>query len=49
MNKKLVERIKWLFFEKLKEKTGWGRNDIMEVYNSCVYQAVMELLDEKES
>lgn len=45
MNKKLLERIKFLFTEKLKSKTGWGRNEIMDAYDECVNTAIMELLE----
>jgi len=45
MNKKLLERIKFLFTEKLKSKTGWGRNEIISAYDECVNTAIMEMLD----
>lgn len=44
MNKKLLERIKAIFQEKLMAKTGWGRNDIMAAYNDAVNEAIMELV-----
>ena len=45
MNKKLIARIEELFFEKLQEKTGWGRNDIKAAYKEAVSEAVLEMLD----
>ncbi len=42
MNKKLIERIQELFFEALEKKTGWGKNDIKDVYKDCVMQALLE-------
>ena len=45
MNKKLLERIKYLFTEKLQSKTGWGRNEIISAYEDCVNAAIMEILD----
>lgn len=49
MNKKLLERIQELFFEALTTKTGWGRNDIKEVYKDCVIQALSEQVDNHEA
>ena len=45
MNLKLINRIKQLFKEKLSAKTGWGRNEILEMFNECVSQATLEALD----
>lgn len=44
MNKKLLEAVKAKFEARLQEKTGWGRNEIMRVYNECVTEALMEAL-----
>lgn len=48
MNKKLLERIQELFFEALGTKTGWGRNDLKEVYKDCVNQALLEIVDKQQ-
>lgn len=45
MNKKLLERIEELFKEKLQFKTGWGRNEILNIYKDAVKEAIMELID----
>lgn len=45
MNKKLLIRIEELFEEKLQEKTGWGRNDVLKIYKESVNEAILELLD----
>lgn len=45
MNKKLLKRIDELFEQKLQEKTGWGRNDILKVYRESVNEAILETLD----
>jgi hypothetical protein len=45
MNKKLLDRIRVLFQEKLATKTGWGRNDVLTAYDQAVNEAVLELLD----
>lgn len=45
MNKKLLARIKELFIEKLQAKTGWGRNEIISIYEQAVSEAIMEMLD----
>ena len=45
MNKKLIARIEEIFFQKLKEKTGWGRNEIMSLYKDAVNEAILEILE----
>jgi len=45
MNKKLLERIQEIFFEKLQGKTGWGRNEIQSIYKDAVTQALLETVD----
>lgn len=46
MNKKLFERIQSLFFYELSKKTGWGKNDVMELYKDCVNKVLLEFIDE---
>lgn len=36
----LQERIQSIFFEKLKAKTGWGRNEVMNAYKDSVIKAL---------
>jgi len=45
MNKALIKRIEEIFTEKLQEKTGWGRNDVLTIYKESVSEAVLEMLD----
>ena len=45
MNRKLIERIQEIFFEKLQAKTGWGRLEIMAIYKEAQIQALTEFLD----
>lgn len=45
MNKKLLERIAELFEQKLQEKTGWGRNDVLKIYREAVNETILEILD----
>lgn len=45
MNKKLLDRIKAKFEERLKVKTGWGRNEIMALYNECVTDALLDMME----
>jgi len=45
MNKKLLKRIEEIFTEKLQVKTGWGKNDVLNVYKESVNEAILELLD----
>ena len=47
MNKELLERIEEIFFIKLEEKTGWGKNDVKQAYKDSRSQALMELLEDK--
>ena len=46
MNRKLLLKIQDIFHAKLQAKTGWGRNEIMELYNASVNEALLELMDE---
>lgn len=45
MNKKLLDRIKSKFEERLQAKTGWGRNEIIALYNECVTEALLEMME----
>jgi len=45
LNKRLLKRIEEIFQEKLQVKTGWGRNEILELYYQSVNEALMELLE----
>ena len=45
MNKKLLQRIDEIFEQKLQEKTGWGRNDVLKIYREAVNEAILEMLD----
>ena len=42
--KQLLETIKTKFEARLQAKTGWGRNEIIQAYNDCVTEALMEQL-----
>lgn len=46
MNKKLLDLIRSKFEARLQAKTGWGRNEILALYNDCVGEALAEILDE---
>lgn len=45
MNKKLLQRIEELFTAKLQDKTGWGRNEVLQLYKDSVTEALLELLE----
>lgn len=49
MNKEILLRIQALFEEKLKAKTGWGRNDVLAIYKDSVSEALMGALDEQSA
>ena len=46
MNRKILERIDFLFSEALKEKTGWGKNEVLIAYRKAVTQALAEYVDQ---
>lgn len=48
MNKKLLERIEYLFKEKLQEKTNWGRKKVILAYKEAVNQAILEMIDSEK-
>jgi hypothetical protein len=37
---------KELFIAKLQTKTGWGRNEIITLYEQSVTEAIMEMLED---
>lgn len=45
MNKKLLKRIEEIFYARLEEKNGWGKNEIKSLYTQCVNEAVLEMID----
>lgn len=42
--KKVEER----FSEKLQAKTGWGKNEVIDVYREVVHQVIFELWEKEE-
>ena len=46
MNRKLLLKIQDIFHAKLQAKTGWGRNEIMDIYRDSVNEALVEMMDE---
>lgn len=48
MNKKLLKKIEEIFEEKLQAKTGWGKNDVIQLYRQCVNEALLDILDDKD-
>jgi hypothetical protein len=45
MNRELLVRIEELFKERLLEKTGWGRNEVLSAYKDAVNEAILEMVD----
>lgn len=45
MNRQLLENIQKIFEQKLQAKTGWGRNDVLKIYNEAVTEALLKLID----
>jgi hypothetical protein len=36
----ILNEIQALYFQKLEAKTGWGRNDLKELYKDCVLEVL---------
>lgn len=45
MNKKLITLIRTKYEAALATKTGWGRVELLTVYDRCVSEALLEVLD----
>jgi hypothetical protein len=41
----LLKRIKEIFYNKLQAKTGWGKNEVMELYVDAVNEALIEKIN----
>jgi len=46
-SKKIITEIEKAFFERLGEKTSWGRNDIKNLYTQVQLEVLKENLDKK--
>jgi len=46
--KDLLIKIEAIFTEKLKTKTGWGRNEVIAAYKESVNEAVLDIIDTAE-
>jgi len=44
MTKIILDKIQELFFAGLQAKTGWGKNDVQDLYKDCVIQALKEAM-----
>lgn len=44
-NKQLLTRIQEIFHSKLQAKTGWGKNEVIQLHTESINEAVLELLD----
>jgi hypothetical protein len=40
MSIEIINEIQELFFSKLEAKTGWGKNDIKDLYKDCVIEVL---------
>lgn len=45
MNQKFIQLLKEKFFQGLKTKTGWGRNEVTSLFEQCIAEAAVECLD----
>jgi hypothetical protein len=50
-NKQLLQRLEEIFFKKLEEKTGWGRNLVKQRFKDSLNEVIFEMCptDEKNS
>lgn len=44
MNKEIIKRIKEIFAEKIATKNSWGKNEIINLHNEAVSEALMEFV-----
>jgi hypothetical protein len=47
--KHFIERLRIKFGESLGEKTNWGRNQVMEKFDTSISSVLIEVLDEEVS
>ena len=48
MNKEFLKLLREKFVEGLQTKTGWGKNDVENLFDRCCAEAAIECLDKKE-
>jgi len=44
--RKFISILREEFFKRLAQKTGWGRNEIIKIFNEAITEASLRLLDE---
>jgi len=44
MNKEIIKRIKEIFNQKISTKNSWGKNEIINLHNEAVSEALMEFV-----
>lgn len=44
----LLREIRVKFLIKLQSKTGWGRNEVLKIYDESVTEVLYQILQEKE-
>ena len=47
--KELLKLIDEKFETKLQERTGWGKNDVINAYRQCVNEVILESMDRKST
>jgi len=47
--RKFISILREEFFKRLAQKTGWGRNEIIKIFNEAITEASLRLLDELTS
>jgi hypothetical protein len=45
MNQKFIKLLKEKFLTELAKKTGWGKNDVANLFEKCIAEAAVECLD----
>jgi hypothetical protein len=47
MNQRFVQILREKFEQGLQAKTGWGRNEVLSLFESCLTNAALQLYDEE--
>lgn len=45
-NRKFVKKLSEVFENKLKTKTGWGKNEVLIAYKDSVNESLLEIIDD---
>lgn len=46
-NKQLLTRLQEIFHSKLQSKTGWSKNEVIQLHTKSINEAVLGLIDDR--